>query len=113
MRKSLSLTHTPSHKDTLPNTHTHTLSHSVSLSHTRNLSLFLSQKHQQCARYLRKSVREGHISSAYREKPEDDAATTLVAFKRVETSHHDTLNIIANAARRFRILSTQGSYYGN
>ncbi|QDZ18978.1 glycoside hydrolase [Chloropicon primus] len=63
-----------------------------------------AKKHRQCTKYLRKSVRNGVISSSYREKP-DVKATNLVAFKEVETSHDDTINIISNAARKFRQLS--------
>ena len=74
-----------------------------------------AKKHKQCARYLRKSVREGKISSSYRERPEEESVegttTTLVAFRQVETSHDDTINIISNAARMFRKLSKQDDLY--
>jgi len=69
-----------------------------------------AKKHKQCAKYLRKSVREGRISSSYREKP-PGSETTLVAFQKIETSHDDTINIIANAAKKFRRFSGQDSYY--
>lgn len=71
------------------------------------------KKHKQCSKYLRKSVREGVITTSFREKPDDVIAstTTLVPFQKLETSHDDTINIIANAAKKFRKLSRQDSQY--
>jgi len=73
-----------------------------------------AKKHRQCTRYLRKSVKEGHISSSYREKPsqaDQGGSTNLVPYREVETSHDETINIIANAARKFRQISRTGSLY--
>ena len=73
-----------------------------------------ARKHRQCARYLRKSVRDGLITSSFREKPQagDSLGSNLVPFREVETSHDDTINIISNAARKFDRLSQREAFEG-
>jgi mannan endo-1,4-beta-mannosidase len=69
------------------------------------------EKLKQCSKFLRRSVREGAISSSFREH-NDAAPLHLASVEKVETSHDDTINIISNAVQMFRELSDTYSPLG-
>jgi len=66
------------------------------------------EKLKQCSKFLRRSVREGAISSSFREPN----APLLSSVQNVETSHDDTINIISNAVQMFKELSDTFSPLG-